>query len=738
MKQVILNSSKRYSSLFRLLFLITLFILLTIGRVVAQNELDVIRNNWIQYSDAPNSLYHHIAGQAYVHLAQRAGEVAKLNSLSEWQLRQKWVRETLLDIVGPFPEKTPLNAKIIRIVNKDSFRVEHIIYESQPGFFVTSSMFIPGGLKKNRKAPAVIYCSGHSELGYRSAVYQHVILNLVKKGFIVFAFDPVGQGERLEYYDPKAKKTLIGSPDKEHSYSGTQAFIIGSSQARYMIWDGIRAVDYLLIRKEVDPARIGITGRSGGGTQSAYIAAMDDRINAAAPECYITNFTRLLQTIGNQDAEQNLFNGIIRGIDHADLLSVRAPKPALMITTTRDMFSIQGAKETEKEVSGIYKAYGKENNFSRVEDDFPHASTKKNREAMYAFFQKYLNNPGNPSDETVKPLTAEEMQVTTTGQVSTSIGGETVFSLNRKETEKLVKVLQASRNDLTRYLPEVINSAKKLSGYQEPSVINEPVFTGRIQREGYVIEKYFVKGEGDYVIPYLLMVPDKPNNKAVIYLHPSDKSSEAFVGGEMDWFVRNGFKVLAPDLIGVGEMGPGDYHGDSYIEGYSHNLWYASMLIGRSIVGIRAGDVIKLTRLLKKNSKIIEVYGVASKEMAPVLLHAAAFDMAITRVALIEPYSSYQSIVMNRFYNSAFIHSAVPGALKAYDLPDLAATLAPRRLMMIGVTDGNGKNTDTESINKDLAIIKTAYRSKNADGQLNIISLKPDEKPTDFYREWIK
>jgi len=738
MKLLLYNVINKCSSLCKIIFTLSLTILLMNDRVNAQNELDVIRNNWLQYSDASNSLYHHIAGQAYILLAQRAREIDKLSTLSDWQQRQKWIRETLLDIVGPFPEKTPLNAKITRVVDKDSFRVEHIVYESQPGFFVTSSMFIPGGLKKNSKAPAVIYCSGHSTDGYRSEAYQQVILNLVKKGFIVFAFDPVGQGERLEYYDPKTKKSIVGGPTTEHSYPGTQAFITGGSQARYMIWDGIRAVDYLLTRKEVDPARIGITGRSGGGTQSAYIAALDDRINAAAPECYITNFTRLLQTIGPQDAEQNFFNGIIRGIDHADLLLVRAPKPALMITTTRDMFSIQGAKETEKEVSGIYKAYGKEENFSRVEDDSPHASTKKNREAMYAFFQKHFNIPGNSNDETVKTLTAEEMQVTTTGQVSSSLGGETVFSLNRKEAEKLVNELQSSRNDLTRHLPEVLNSAKKLSGYQEPSEINEPVFTGRFQREGYVIEKYFVKGEGNYVIPYLLMIPTKPNNKGIIYLHPSGKSVEASVGGEMEWFVSNGFTVLAPDMIGVGEMGPGIFGGDAYIEGVSHNIWYASMLIGRSIVGIRAGDVVRLTRLLKKNSGISEVYGFARKEMAPVLLHAAAFDPVITRIALIEPYASYQSIVMNHFYNSSFILGVVPGALKAYDLPDLAGSLAPRKLMMAGTTDGYGKKTDPESIAKDLAIVKVAYQNRNASGQLIIVSLEPTEKPYDLFMNWIK
>jgi hypothetical protein len=706
--------------------------------VNAQNELNVVNDNWLKYSDAPNSLYHYLTGQAFNLLKERTDAVSGLNTLSGWQQRQNQIKETLLEIVGPFPEKTPLNAKTLRTIEKDGYRIEHIVYESQPGFYVTSSMFIPDGLRKKSKAPVVIYCSGHSDEGYRSAIYLHVIANLVKKGFIVFAFDPVGQGERLEYFDPKTGKSTVGGPTTEHSYPGAQAFITGSSQARYMIWDGIRAVDYLLTRKEVDPARIGITGRSGGGTQSAYIAAMDDRIYAAAPECYITNFTRLLQTIGPQDAEQNMFNMILKGIDHPDFLLVRAPKPALMITTTGDFFSIQGARETSKEVTGIYKAYGKEDHFGMVEDDGPHASTKKNREAMYAFFQKHLNNPGNSTDEETQAFTPEDVRVTATGQVSTSLGGETVFSLNRRETEKLVNELQAARGDLAEYLPKVLRSAKKLSGYREPSGINEPVFTGRIRKEGYAIEKYFVEGEGDYVIPYLLMIPDKPNNKALIYLHPSGKAAEASEGGEMEWFVRNGITVLAPDIIGVGEMGPGVYKGDAYIGGSSHNIWYASMLIGRSIVGLRAGDVVRLSSLLKKTNGIDEVYGLARKEMAPVMLYAAAFDLTISRIALIDPYSSYQSIVMNRFYNSAFIQTTVPGALKSYDFPDLAAALAPRKLLMAGVTDGNGKSTDVESINTDLAIIKTVYQNRNAGNQLNIVSGEAIEKPYDLYAKWIK
>ncbi len=369
----------------------------------AQDDLDVIhgKNQWLQYTDAKNALYQHFSKEAFDHLQKRKQYVAQTQTQEQWKQRQEWIKRSLHEVVGTFPARTPLNARVVRTITMDGYRVEHVLFESRPGFYVTSSLYVPGTLRKKEKAPAIIYCSGHATEGYRSDVYQHVILNLVKKGFIVFAFDPVGQGERLEYFDPATNKSRAGGPTSEHSYPGSQAFITGSSQANYMIWDGIRAVDYLLTRKEVDASRIGITGRSGGGTQSAYIAAFDDRIHAVAPENYITNFTRLLESIGPQDAEQNFARAISEGLDHGDLLIVRAPKPALMITTTRDMFSIQGARETADEVSRVYESFGSQSAFGMVEDDAPHASTKKNREAMYAFFREHLKNPGQTTDEQI-------------------------------------------------------------------------------------------------------------------------------------------------------------------------------------------------------------------------------------------------------------------------------------------------------------------------------------------------
>jgi acetyl xylan esterase AXE1 len=717
------------------LFELSLCILFLNNIVYSQKEFNVLQG-WIQFSDARNSMYHYLADQAYALLDDRSNEIAKLHSLSAWQQRQQRVQKTFANIVGVFPKKNPLNASLERTFSKDTYKAEHIIFESQPGFYVTSSLFIPNNLK-NGKAPAIIYCSGHSEDAYRNPEYQRQILNLVAKGFIVFAFDPIGQGERLQYYDSATKTSYIKERDQEHSYAGTQLFITGSSLARYMIWDGIRAIDYLITRKEVDTSRIGITGRSGGGTQSAYIAAFDNRIKVLVTESYITNFKRLIQSSGPQCAEQDMFHAIESGIDMADLLEVRVPLPTMMISTTRDAtFSIQGAIETAEEVSRIYQAYNKQNDFRLVIDDAPHTSTKKDREAMYAFFQKYLLDPGDSTDMEVKLLSPEELQVTKTGQVTTSLKSETVFSLNQKALDNLNDNLKAVRKNSPQYLSNVIKSAKKLSGYQEPLILNEPVFTGRFPKEHFAIEKYFVKTEGDYVIPYLLIKPNHPNHRGLLYLNPSGKSPEALPGREIEWFVANGFTVLAPDLLGYGEIGPGDFRGDSYINGVSYNVWFLSMLINRSIVGIQAADIAKLTSLLRKETN--EVYAIAIKELSPALLHAAAFDTMIKHIALIEPYSSYRSLVLNRYYNTDYVHSSVPAALTAYDLPDLAASLAPRKLLIAGARDGAGNKKDSPIINEDLSIIKAAYHYKNADGNLEIYQGEVLESKEDFYRKWIK
>jgi dienelactone hydrolase len=447
--------------------------------LTAQQENLNVLDRWIEWSDGGNMLIRHLNRQAFAYLDVRDSEVARLTTRADWEKRQQRVHDVLMEIVGPFPEKASLNARVTGTVQKEGYRMEKVIYESMPGFPVTGILYIPDGGRGRR--PAILYVSGHYQNSFRSEPYQVMILNLVKKGFIVFAIDPVSQGERIQIYNPETDASFIGPTTREHSYLGHQCFITGSSLAKYFVWDGIRGIDYLLTRREVDPDRLGITGHSGGGTQTSYIFAFDDRIKAAASVNYITGFRRLLESIGPQDAEQNFYRGIISGITHADLLSVRAPAPSLIVAGTRDFFSIQGARETYDEVKNSYRAFGKEDNLAIVEDDHGHGYTRKLRESVYDFFQKSLNLPGDPSDLEVNISEEDELRITPTGHVAKSIeNAETVYSLNKKETEELVRSLTMSRENQNQHLARVLAGARDLSGYIAPSANTVSGFPGKV------------------------------------------------------------------------------------------------------------------------------------------------------------------------------------------------------------------------------------------------------------------
>jgi cephalosporin-C deacetylase-like acetyl esterase len=700
----------------------------------AQEENLNVLDQWVEWSNAENMLSLHINKQAFHYLDIREKEIDKLNTRSDWERRQKEIKETFLQIVGPLPVKTPLNPRVTGVIQKDGYTIEKIIFESMPNYYVSGCLFIPdeGGGRK----PAILNVIGHTQIAFRTSksdLYQPIILNLVKKGFIVFAIDPMGQGERIEYtIDEKIRIGLnIRRATSEHSYVNNQCLLSGYSAAKYWIWDGVRAVDYLLSREEVDPDRIGLTGLSGGGMATAYIAAFDERIKATAPAGYICGFRRLLESIGPQDGEQNFYHGLANGIDHADLIELFAPKPYLIVTTTRDFFSIQGARETLREVKKAYKAYEKEKNITMVEDDYEHGYTKQNREAIYEFFQRTLDLPGDPSDESLSYLKQDELKITETGQLLTSLGGESISTLNKKETEKLLVKLTDSQENVEEHLDLVRKKAMDLSGYVEPSENGAPVFRGKYQREGYDIEMYVLPGEGEYVIPMVLLLPEGGGKfPVVIYIQPLGKSEDIYVDGPMERLVNNGIIVTAPDLIGLGET--------KNSSNYPGRFGYGPALLGRSMVGIHAGDIVRVVNFLQNRNDVEKnkIGAVAFDELCPALLHAAAFESSISKTMLVAPPISYKEIVNHRVYNySLSFVWGVSGALMAYDLPDLAGCIAPRDLVLINSKNNMKDNASQQLIDHELGFPRKVYALKNTENNL-IIEKNQFNEYLDTLKNW--
>jgi pimeloyl-ACP methyl ester carboxylesterase len=229
------------------------------------------------------------------------------------------------------------------------------------------------------------------------------------------------------------------------------------------------------------------------------------------------------------------------------------------------------------------------------------------------------------------------------------------------------------------------------------------------------------------------MVPSQLNGKAVLYLHPDGKAAEGGTGGEIEWFVQQGYTVLAPDLIGTGEAGPGDSAGTKDFfhrvnTGVSYRTWYAGMFIGRSILGVRAADVVKLAAILKARSSGT-VIAVARGAMGPVLLHAAAFTPDIGRIAVLESPVSYRSLVATQMYSTPYIETFVPGVLRSYDLPHLVGTLAPRRVIVHNSVDGSAQPLTEKAAHEDYAPSVAAYEARRAVDRFSVSIGDDPQKP---------
>jgi len=702
-----------------------------------------VLHQWIRWNHGGSLIMHHLLDQAELLYERRKEEISRLKTRSDWEKRRDQVKSKLLQLMGPFPEKTALQARITGTIVKKGYRVEKILYQSMPDLYVSGCLFLPEGIRE--KVPAIVNFIGHNQNSFRAELYQRILLNLVKKGMIVLAIDPPGQGERVQYYDPKKGLSSIGYSVIEHCYVGNQCFLSGSSAARYFTWDGIRAIDYLLTRKEVDPARIGVTGFSGGGTVTAYVSAVDERVNVSVPCSWATASRRQLETKGAQDAETEMIRSLAEGITFEDLLEVRAPKPTLMTLTSRDQYlSLQGAREALREARMAFEVLGHGDHIQLAEDDAEHAVTPKLRQALYAFFLKHFALPGDPAEEDIELLSDPELQVTATGQVSTSSGSKAIFDLNREETQKWMEMLAASRNNVENHLAVVRKKAIAISGFQAPTAYEaEPFLNGGYARDGYRLEKIAIRGEGSYVIPMLLFLPHRPSEKsaAIVYIHSEGKATDALPGGDIEKLVKKGYTVAAPDLPGFGEIK------DTSARGLA--IGYTGVLLGRSIPGIQAGDILRVVRFLATRPEVDpkRIFAVGKKGGCIPLIHAAALDTSIRNILLLDPLVSFRCVAENRYYKIGVteygggsghpyeidFNWGIGEVLTGYDLPDLLGCMAPRKVLLANIQNQMLETASEELVRKEMEFPLSVYSLQGVSGNLRIV---PSGSPIESLADW--
>lgn len=637
------------------------WLILAPGWVAAEDDLNVLAPST---EDPPaGRLYKWLQGQAKIRFDERRQAIAALKTPEDVQRRQQKLREQFIEALGGFPERTPLNPQVTGKIERDDYRVEKVIYESRPQHHVTACLYLPNG---KGPFPGVLMPCGHSANGKAVEAYQRVCILMAKNGLAVLCYDPIGQGERIQLLNAQGKPAIPGSTS-EHTMIGVGALLVGSSCATYRIWDGIRSLDYLASRPEVDPQRLGCTGNSGGGTLTSYLMALDDRIYAAAPSCYITTLEKLFATIGPQDAEQNITGQVAFGLEHADYVTLRAPKPTLICVGTQDFFNIDGAWTTYREAKSIYGLLGYGERVDLFEFNDKHGFSLPRRQAAMRWMRRWLLKQDDAPVEADFPIhTDQELQCTRTGQVLEDFKGVSAFDLNRLHAEQLSR----ARIPMSWTVSSMQAMVRKLIHLPEQIPVATLKPQAVIERDGYSIHKEVYETEPGIELPAHRWAPKTSGTEPVIlYLHGQGKQAESAAGGELERLVKSGRTVLAVDLRGLGELSPGT---KGWGEGFGPDVKevFLGIHLNRPMLGQRVLDVLSIVDYLvpKADSPPIEI--IAQGTAGPIAQHAAFFSSRIKGLTLRDSLPSWTSVATTPISHNQ-LTNVVPGALKHYDFPDL-------------------------------------------------------------------
>ncbi|MCU1251033.1 MAG: Acetyl xylan esterase [Edaphobacter sp.] len=658
--------------------------------------------------------------------AARRATIAAINTRTQAEARQHEVHQKILTLIGGLPEKTPLNAKVLGTIQVEGFRIEKILYESQPNFPVTALLYVPDP-KPNanpntlQKLPAIVVAPGHGFTG--KATDYTFASTFARNGFAVLSYDPIGQGERLQYPDPaNAGSTLLKAATGEHGEAGLQPTLIGDALARTFAWDGIRAVDYLTSRPDIDPNRIGAFGCSGGGTMTALLGALDPRVHAIAVACYLTSFDTLLPTLGPQDAEQSTPNFISSGLDFPDWVEVAAPRPYAIISTAQDMFPYAGALATATESRRFYALFDPASAGTPTSNPPPgvptgptlnpdssnsipataalqwitgigrHGNLGPITDPIVSFFLTHLAHseaapilpppptPGSSTFALPANLPKDALQVTPTGQLSTSCpGSETVHTLTLKRYATLPKPKPLTPPQLQQTIREVTHATVKPGdpapiNTQSPPLASPPEGDVHVRHRftlatapGINIQAEFYRS-ADGKHPVLLVLKDS--------LAPALEPSRTEEIKKFRALADAGTAVL---VIAPRPSPPGNEETKASILGPFYLTELRAELVGKTLLGLRVDDVIAAVNFMQGSTTgdPNQITAQASGHLGLVLLHAAVLDPRLKHITIGHTLESYKSLLQSPMPIDA-PEDILPGVLLHYDIPDLIQTLGHR------------------------------------------------------------
>jgi len=641
----------------------------------------------------PDMLVAYFAEKVNALAANWDQQRTQIRTPEQMRARNRFVREKCLEMIHGLPERNPLNPVIVKSFKREGYKVENLMFESQPDFWVTGNLYIPA--LGSGPFPGIISPCGHSSLARGYPEYQSAYVHFARNGFVVLAYDPIGQGERRYFWNPMTHADELGGPVTwNHSLPGQLLLLLGKDLTHYFVWDGMRAIDYLQTRPEVDAKKIGCAGHSGGGTLTKFIAAIDERVQCAAineggtANRWPVDFP-LYIPMGTGDTEQHLFPAEIYGIDHVDLHAAVAPRPLLV---TIEDYSPPFNRAAEA-IRARYKLLGVAERFSTAPADDPHAWTVKLRIANVDWFCRWFYNRQGPASEAAfTPEPWENLWCTVDGSLRYSRKGQTIYSLILAKQAAVPPEWKAPSNaaEQTSYRNEIGNEIREVIRYRQSNRPLEPRRETTTPRKGYQIEKVEFLSEPGIYIPAWVYQPNAgmKDRTAILYVSDTSRESDGMEFGLLEELTLEGHCVVAADVRGMGATKPphpGDEEGEfRQVDNAECTMAYMAWEMNADLFGMRVLDVVRSIDYVLSRPEVDHagVHLVGRGTGALWSLYAAALDTRVKALVAHGGLLSYRALTSADRYlteSSVFIRDV----LAHFDLPQVAAAMADRPLTII-------------------------------------------------------
>jgi dienelactone hydrolase len=668
------------------------------------------------YRDYSKCLPDHLSTLARAAYEKRNNELALLTSADAIQKRQDWARDTFWKLAGGKPEPSPLNPRKTGEFERAGYRLEKVVYESRPSLFVPANLYVPTTGKP--PYPAVLFQMGHSDNGKAYASYQKCCQGLARLGYVVLAFDPMGQGERVGYLNESGVKTRLPSSDEEHSVPGRQLLLLGGTSSRYQVWDAIRSLDYLAGLPFVDPQRLASVGQSGGGTLTMLLACVDPRL-AAAVVCSgntenvaCANFNPPGST---DDAEQDLIGSGPLGFDRWDLLYPFAPKPLLIQVSAHDFYGtyspryLSDGREEYEKLLKCYDVLGHADRLGWSSTPLPHSLSYSLRLSVYNWFEKWLKKSDRTIEQEphVAPEPDKALWVGPTGNVTRDFSSLRPFDFVKHEAHSIAGG------------PQDGSWKEALDLHAAPADLKVRTLV-RTPSEDALITAGEVQADSDVWLPVWLFGPVKPDASQNPLLVLDDRGRNVYAGedGVYHRLARKGRVIWAADIRGIGDMRPEVGRGNP---GYtiSHDseedFAWASLILGDPLLSQRIRDVLAVVQAIRNEpgSGNRSITVAARGRLTVPALFAFVASPQIGSLYLAGGLVSYQNLLGTEIYRQPLSNFAWD-LFRRTDLPKLAAQAAPRRVHVAGPVDGANNQVE-------VAAVRSAYSSANV-----TVSERPD------------